>query len=194
MTRPSDEELLATADDLQRTGLEVLRALRLEDVLEAGPVRVMGSVVSGLMTWRDLDVAVCPGPHTTPRDVLAMIERVLRMPGVHAFDYRDERGDRSPAERRDERFHVPFDVVRDGATWRIDLSVFLLDPHEHVVAFHERLRDRLSPAERVAILRIKNEWWERADYPGGFAIYTAVLDSGVRTLTEFDDWLAARVS
>lgn len=102
-----------------------------------------------------------------------------------------ERGARSPTgARRDERHHIA--MALDD--WRVDLSIWLYDDHAHVTAFHEALRERLTPAQRRTILEIKDVWHRRPEYPdevSGFEIYTAVLEHGVGTPEEFGAWLAA---
>jgi hypothetical protein len=189
-----DAELAARAVRLQAEGRALLAALDLAHLFaDVGAVRVMGSVVSGLMVWRDLDVALLGGPDLSPVDVVGLLDRVVRLPGVVGFDYRDERGDRTPAERRDERYHLTVHVVDDaGDTWYLDLSIFLHDLHDHVADWHTSLRDTVTPEERAAILRIKDVWHRRPEYPheiGGWEIYQAVLHHGARTAADFGAWL-----
>ena len=144
------------------------------------------------MAWRELDVMVLGGPDFSPHDVVALLGRVVSLPGVTGFDYRDERGDRSPTgERRDERYHVN---IRLGE-WRIDLSIWLYDDHINVTEWHRALAARITDEERLAVLRIKDVWHRRPEYPdevSGLEIYTAVLDHGVRTPEAFGVWLACR--
>jgi hypothetical protein len=126
---------------------------------DVGPVLVVGSYVSGLMCWRDLDVCLLAGVECSPADVLELLKRVVELPGFVGFTYRDERGQRSPTgEPRDERYHVPFDLDAGQGRWRIDLSVFLRDLHGHVAAWHEQLRDTIADQQRLAVLRIKDVW------------------------------------
>jgi hypothetical protein len=148
-----------------------------------------GSFVSGLMVWPELDVMVLGGPSFSPHDVLTLLGRAVDVPGVTGFDYTDERGERSPTgERRDERYHV---TLRLGE-WHIDLSIWLYDDHANVTAYHRDLAAALTGEQRMSILRIKDVWHRRPEYPGevgGLEIYTAVLDHGVRTPEEFGAWL-----
>lgn len=161
---------------------------------EVGSPLVAGSYVSALMCWGDLDLMVHAGPAFSPRDVLRLIERAVDVPGVVGFDYRDERGRRCPTGAvRDERYHVAITLQRQLGTWRIDLSVWLHDPHASVTAWHEALRESITEEQRNAVLRIKDVWHRLPDYPeqiGGVEIYTAVLDHGVRTTQQFAAWLA----
>jgi hypothetical protein len=192
----SDAELAARQAALQSEAAAVLTELDLAAVVgDTGPMLLAGSYVSGLMCWPDLDVMVLVGAGFSPRDVLRLLEPIVSRPGVVGFDYRDERGPRSPTgTARDERYHVVLAVPHDGRTWRIDLSLWLNDPHENVTAWHESLRDTVSADQRTAILRIKDVWHRLPSYPdqvGGLQIYSAVLDDGVRTAQEFTAWLAA---
>jgi hypothetical protein len=159
-----------------------------------GPPHLAGSYVSGLMCWRDLDMGVHAGPAFSPHDVLGMLHRAVDVPGVVGFEYRDERGPRCPTGAvRDERYHVPLTLHREPGSWRIDLSIWLHDPHINVTAWHEALRDTITDEQRAAVLRIKDVWHRHPDYPdqiSGLEIYTAVLHHGVRTPPQFAAWLA----
>ncbi len=119
------------------------------------------------------------GADYSPRDVLRLISRAMELPGVIGFDYRDERGDRSPTGlAKEERYHVPFLLDRAGSVWRLDLTLWLHDPHENVTAWHQALRDSITEEQRAAVLRIKDVWFRRPSYPdqiGGSEIYPQSL-------------------
>ena len=193
-----DQDLLELSAALQAEAREVLTELDLERTLSGlGPPLFAGSFVSGLMTWRDLDIMFLGGPTFSPPSVMKALARLVLVPGVVGFNYVDERGDRSPTgEVRDERYHVAATYLRPGSTWRLDLTVWLHDPHENVSAWHENLSQTLTDDDRITILRIKDVWCHRAEYPdevSGFDIYTAVLEHDVHTLAprQFAAWLAA---
>jgi hypothetical protein len=180
--------LLARQDELQAEARQVLAALG----EQVGGLQPTGSFVSGLMVWRDLDVMLLGGPQFAPEDVLELLTKVVRVPGVTGFHYADERSPRSPTgERRDERYHVAA-ALND---WRIDLSIWLHDPHDNVTAWHRELARRVTGRQRLTILQIKDVWHRRPEYPdevSGFEIYTAVLEHGVSTPDDFGQWLAKR--
>jgi hypothetical protein len=193
----ADEELAARQSMLQAEAAALLDELDRSRVFsDIGPLVVTGSYVSHLMCWRDLDVMLLVGAAYSPRDVLKLISRVMDLPGVVGFDYRDERADRSPTgEVRDERYHLPFLLERGGGIWKLDLTLWLHDLHENVTAWHEALRDSITEEQRAAVLLIKDVWYQLPSYPdqiGGFEIYTAVVDDGVRTPQQFRRWLADR--
>ena len=188
----SDEALARRQAELQAEAAEVLEEL--DGYI--GPLLATGSYVSGLMCWRDLDIMMLAGPDFAPDDVLRLLQRVVGIPGVVGFGYRDERGPRSPTGQvHDERYHVPIALLRGNGEWRIDLSLWLHDVHANVTAWHEALRDRITAEQRAAVLRVKDVWHRLPSYPdevGGLDIYTAVVGEGVRTPEEFGGWLAAR--
>lgn len=191
----TDDDLLHRQVALQAEARDVLDELDLERRLgDHGPGMVTGSYVSGLMVWRELDIMFLGGPELSPAGVLATMGRLILLQGIVGFDYADERGPRSPTgERRDERYHVATTYARPSGTWQLDLTFWLHDAHENVTAWHEQLRDSLAPEERSAILRIKDVWHRRPEYPdtvGGMDIYTAVLQHGVRAPEQFQEWLA----
>jgi hypothetical protein len=191
----TDEDLLRRQLTLQDEGREVLDELDLERRLgDFGPPLLTGSYISGLMVWRELDIMFLGGPELSPSDVLAAMGRLAAVPGIVRFDYVDERGPRSPTgETRDERYHVATTYARPSGSWRLDLTFWLHDAHHNVTAWHEQLRESLAAEERSAILRIKDVWHRRPEYPdavGGMEIYTAVLQHGVRSPEQFEDWLA----
>jgi MAF protein len=190
-----DEELRARQAALQDEAREVLAFLDLAALVSGpGPLLLTGSYVSGLMCWREVDVMVLAGPEFSPQDALGLLQRIAGRPGVTALEYSDERGPRCvTGQVRDERYHLPTTVDRGGHQWRVDLTLWLHDPHLNVTRWHEELRDRITAEQRRAVLRIKDVWHRRPEYPdqvGGLDIYTAVLEDGVRTPDQFAAWLA----
>jgi hypothetical protein len=84
-------------------------------------------------------------------------------------------------------------VEHAGRCWQIDMTLWLHDPNGNVTCWHEDLRERITAEERMAVLRIKDDWCRRPAYPhqvGGVQICTAVLDDAVRTPGQFAAWLA----
>ena len=60
---------------------------------------------------------------------------------------------------------------------------------------NEALCDSITDGQRAAVLQINDVWFRLPSYPdqvGGFEIYTAVVDDGVRTPEQFRRRLAGR--
>jgi hypothetical protein len=197
MSPASDGDLLARQSALQEEARQVLAALDLADLVAGtGPLLVTGSFVSGLMCWPEVDVMVHVGSGFSPGDVMRLLARIVSRPGVTGLDYRDERGPRCvTGQVRDERYHISLTVEHAGRCWQIDVTLWLHDLHANVTRWHEELRERITAEQRIAVLRIKDDWHRRPAYPhqvGGLQIYTAVMDDGVRTPGQFAAWLAQR--
>jgi hypothetical protein len=178
----TDAELLARQERLQEEAREFLERHRVEHSLaHAGRVVPVGSYVTGLMVWRDLDVCV---------DAVGLArERAWELvwPLVLPADRVRYQHLREPDDRR----HY-FVLRLDG--WKLDLSLFTDGLPPEVESFQNELRSRLDEEMRLTILRLKETWHTRPEYPetvGGFDICTAVLE-GVRTEAELEERLKTR--
>jgi hypothetical protein len=174
-------ELLARQASLQSEARDFLERHRVEQTLSpCGRMLFVGSYVTGLMVWRDLDVCVSAG--TLGRDEAweRMRPLVLAANGVR-YEHLDEPDD-----------HRHYFVLRiDG--WKLDVSLFLPETPLEVEAFQTRLVTSLDDETRLTILRLKDAWHTRPEYPetvGGFEICSAVLD-GVRTEDELEEYVRA---
>ena len=194
---PYAAELLQRQDLLQAESRQVLAELDLIPCLNRlGHAEHVGSSVSGLMVWRDLDVgARCPGP--SAERVFDTLRPIMIHPRVHEVLYREETGPRSPSDQpQDQRYYF---VIRytcaAGQRWKIDISVWLTDAPRNQLRHLDYLAQELTEETRLAILWIKDVWHRLPTYPdevSGTDIYDAVLDHGVRTPAQFADYLKDR--
>jgi hypothetical protein len=178
----TDAQLLSRTDALRVEADEFLSRHRVEERLgAAGHVLLVGSYVTGLMVWRDLDV--CVDAHDFSRPEAWELVRPL----VHAADrVRYEHFD----EPDDRRHYFVLRLDR----WKLDLSLFTAGIPPGVEAWQDELRSRLDDEARLAILRLKERWHRRPEYPevvGGFEICEAVL-AGARTEEELEAHLERR--
>jgi hypothetical protein len=176
---PSDDELLERAAALRSEGRAFLDRHAVEPRLaRAGQVVLVGSIVTGLMVWRDLDVCV------DARGLTRAAAWQLVRPLVEAAD----RVRYEHLDEPDDRRHY-FVLGVDG--WKLDLSLFTGGIPPQVDEFQRELLGRLDDELRIAILRLKEIWHIRPEYPevvGGYEICRAALD-GVRTRQELDAYL-----
>jgi len=177
-----DEELLARQEALQAEA----RAFEGEHAIVAllatlGRVIPVGSAVTGLMVWRDLDFTV-----DAPGVAGAVVWRALAplLDRCQALTYADETAD-APHERHYFVFRI--------AGWKLDITIWTNGAPADVERYQHELVERLDDETRLAILRLKDLWHTRPEYPevvGGFEICEAVLDRGVRTPDELERCLA----
>jgi hypothetical protein len=203
-TGPTSEHLSASAAAellsrqllLQAEAWGIIADLNVPSILgQAGPVSLVGSFVSGLMVWRDLDFTVlCPD---LGRDqAFAILSPLLQHPRMKLVRYRNEQGAFSPPDPTDERFFFAlYYQPEDGDEWKIDVSFWVSQLPRIERALAEHIAARLDDETRLAILWIKDVWRRLPTYPyeiGGVDIYDAVLDHGVRTPAQFGAYLAER--
>jgi len=190
--------LLRRQDALQAEARALVLELGLREHLgRLGPFEQIGSASSGLMVWRDLDVAArCADP--TTEDVFDAMRPVLAHPGVREAMYAPQLGARSPSGGpADQRWYFVLRYQRPGGeVWKVDVSLWRLGDAPRELYFDsDTLRRRLTDETRGAILWIKDVWHRRPSYPdvvGGVEIYDAVLNHGVRAPAEFAAYLRAR--
>lgn len=181
-------DLLAHAEALQAEGVRVLADLDLETAFPTfGPPQLVGSVLSGLITYRDLDVTFT-APGATASEVLRGLATIATRPGLLAADFRDERADRRPTPAiTDERFYA----VLTHHTWKIDLTFWLHDVPRPHVAEATRLRTA-TPEQKLAVLHLKQTHPAYPHTISGTTIYTAVLNHNIRTNTQLTEYLHLR--
>jgi hypothetical protein len=190
-------ELLQRQRSLQAEARHVLADLDLMSYLSRlGQAEHVGSSVSGLMVWRDLDVgARCPQPSI--ERVFQTLQPIMTHRRVQEVLYREETGPRSPSgQPADQRYYFVLRyVTAAGQRWKIDISVWLNDAPRNQLGHLDDLARRLTDETRLAILWIKDVWHRLAIYPdevSGSDIYAAVLDHGVRTPEQFAIYLQER--
>jgi hypothetical protein len=189
--------LLERQDALQAEAECLVGQLALPGMLErAGRVERLGSSVSGLMVWRDLDFGVSCG-HLSPERAWKTIAPLAGHPRTTRLEYRNEIGRLAPPELRGcGRYYF---VVRHetdaGEEWKIDVSLWSPESPPGPSAHAGELKRRLTPETRLAILWIKDTWHRLPSYPdlvSGMDIYDAVFEYGVRTPEQFGSYLRQR--
>ena len=187
--------LLERQHALQAEANQLVESLDLPVVLgRAGRFERLGSSVSGLMAWRDLDLGVSCGVLGTERAWEAMVPLAAH-PRTTRLSYRNEIGPLAPLELRGygRYYFVARHQTETGREWKIDVSLWSPESPPGPLAHAEELRRRLTPETRLAILWIKDAWHRLPSYPdvvGGMDIYEAVLEHGVRTPEQFGSYLS----
>jgi hypothetical protein len=189
--------LLHRAKALQSEAGEVMRTLDLMTMLAAlGHPEQIGSSVSGLMVWRDIDLIV-RGQDLTLERVWDGLRPLLTNPRVTRLSYNNETGEHNPTEDpEDQRFYfvIYYETAR-GTEWKIDISLWTSDAPRPYLAETAELERRLTRETRLAILWIKDVWHRLPVYPyeiGGTEVYDAVLEHGARSPDDFDRHLRER--
>ena len=196
MLEPEEAELLLQRQNmLQNEAQVVINELNVVRLLSnTGIVKVHGSSVVGLMTWRDIDIAVS-SPRLSIERAYEVMTPLLTHPRVKQVQYLNQSGPFYLEGLPDERYF--FMIMYDSGAetdWKIDIS-FWLGEDAYTEPIHDMIVQKLTPETRLAILRIKAVWWKQPSYRqevSSVDIYDAVLLHGVCSLDEFDQYLSAR--
>lgn len=189
--------LLRRQEALQDEAHQLIGHLDLLAMLShAGTPELIGSSVSGLMVWRDIDFNVLCSRRTLLR-VVETMQPLMTNPRVTRLHYTNESEGHTPPELQgDERYYyVTHYETESGHEWKIDISFWLSRTPRPQLAHLRYLAEHLTDETRLAILWIKDIWHHFPSYPyqvGGTDIYDAVLEHGVRTPAQFREYLLQR--
>ena len=118
--------LLERQDILQAKANRLVEQLDLPSMLSrAGRFERLGSSVSGLMVWRDLDLGVSCGRLSPERAWETMVPLAAH-PRTTRLDYRNEVGRLTPPELRGygRYYFVAYHETEAGDEWKIDVSLW----------------------------------------------------------------------
>lgn len=195
-------ELLARQAALQSQVGEVIADLDLMSLLTVvgHPVQV-GSAVTGLMVWRDIDLQVlCDGPSIDPQRAHAALSPLASHANVKRLIFHNHSGPFRVPNRPDGLYygiHYLEGGTSTGDRWNCDCWFLLSHVPRPEFALIDRIRRDLKDETRLAILWIKDTWYHNPSYRHtvhSVDIYTAVLDHGIRTPDQFAAWLRRRRS
>ncbi len=189
-------ELYQRQQDLQVEAQEIIHEMDIISRLGAvGEVYQIGSLVSGLMVWRDIDFSiVCRGRSAS--DVFSAMNPIVSDEHVVKLEYLNETGVRSPSGMpEDERLYFVLSYeTAAGNVWKMDFSFWFTHQGRGEIMAPHQLREQLTEETRLAILWLKDIWRRSPTYPyevGGWEIYDAVLNHGVRSPERLRAYLIA---
>lgn len=185
------DDLLGRQDSLQKEARRQLTELELLALLSPfGDVIVVGSVITGLMTWPDIDLEVI-GKHIPTKEAVGEIAKKLftnqDIFRVWMMDNREKSDIHQPAGLYvGAKRHVGSEV------WKFD--IWFLQEGEQRSGKDDLawLKAALTPETRARILQIKDQVADNPQYRKtifSFDIYRAVLNEGITTVTEFNKYL-----
>ena len=155
-----------------------------------GRVEVVGSYAFRLMTWRDLDICLVVEPLAVPT-FFELGRRVADILTPWRMSFRNERIAKTEGLPDGLYWGVYFGDEREAA-WKIDIWAISPTEYERLSEYATNIAVRLSESARASILEIKSQCWMKPAYRRAYTsgdIYQAVLDAGVKSLSEFDAYL-----
>ena len=185
--------MMATDDLLQREASrrraagEILGRLQvMERWSELGVPRLVGAAAYGLMVAPDIDIEIyCDAP--TVDAGFAIVGQLASQPAIWKVRFSNEL--HRPAQGLYWQLRYRAD---DGEVWHIDMWLLAHDhPGPRSVDLVGPMKRALTEETRTAILRLKEALLNQSDVHS-IEIYEAVLDGGVRSVSDFRVWLSQR--
>jgi hypothetical protein len=152
---------------------------------------VGGSYSYDLMCWRDLDIYVHDLVHDLKQcfDVAYEITRRLAAKKARFTNYLGNVG----PEPNGFYWGIKLGDILQGA-WKLDIWFLDQNGYDQHGTYSEEMRRRLSPESRRSILQIKEAYWRRPEFRDTVTsdrIYRAVLESGVRNVSDFERFVVS---
>jgi hypothetical protein len=183
-------DLITYQDELQREGHAVLEDLKLLEFLaQFSKPHIVGSLATGLMTWRDIDLELYTVPN---EEQLWQASQYLfsqqYVKSVMQADYR---------KRMDSPFPKGLYIgakykKEEGRQWKIDLWLMSQrDTPDYHTWMLKRLPS-LTTEKKLAILTLKNALSDHPLYRKtifSIDIYKAVIEEGVTDMVGFTEYL-----
>jgi len=164
---------------LQEEAETIIRELALLEMLDRfGTARLVGSVALDLIVKRDIDLHLL-----TSEDLFTVADRLYR-----ELLEREEIVKVTICDYRPNGLKIGVDAYL-GPSGPWDIELFITNSFDYTgFAFVDRMNRELTPEHRQAIMRIKEHYYRQGQLFGGLskAIYLAVLDTGIRTVEEFE--------
>lgn len=190
------EEAQRRQDELQAEGHEILNHLGIKAKLSGiGRVRIDGSFAYGLMVKPDIDIEVIMEPVRISL-IADLAKELITESKAEATQVvtRHLNGPRRPGCPRGVYMSLKPDYGRHR--WNFDIWFHALKDRADS-AFGPGWHHRLTPEQRNIILLLKYNLQELGRYPyssndpasfGSVDIYRAVMNDGIKTIEELDEW------
>jgi hypothetical protein len=176
--------------ELQNEAKEVLEKLDLMNILSSyGTPKIMGSLATGLMTWKDIDIELTNG--IDEDKYWDVVKKLFHTPGykhLNIIDFRNSTNPNSPKGLYAciSKFHL-----YGNDNWKID--IWFLEPNSRDFDFNDWLTKNLKPEHRLSILEIKTQIAMHPKYRKEIFstdIYKAVIEDNAKDINDFKRYLA----
>ena len=183
-------DLFDKQSTLQKQGLEVIKNLEIEKILSVyGEFKLVGSIVYGLMTWRDIDMDLRLDNDPTDLTYWEIVQSLFKKSGVNLLTLADNRKQREKDRPKSMYIGIKYED-KDKNIWKIDIRIL---GKEFVTTDKvAELIKKATTEQRQLILFIKSQVHNDPKYHKDFSsldIYEAVIINNITTLQEFKDYL-----
>lgn len=184
------DNLLKNQSVLQEQANEVVLCLDLKNLLSKfGEFKLVGSIVFGLMTWRDIDIDLVLPSDPTDEMYWKIVKTLFEKVGVKNLNLADNRKQNEFDRPRSMYIGVKYED-EEKQIWKIDIR--LLGKEFVTTDAVEELIKTATEEHRKIILKIKSQVHDNPKYHKTFSsldIYEAVIKQNISDLNGFHNYL-----
>lgn len=170
--------------ELKKEADLLIQQCRLADLLAPYPGWFIGGSYSyDLMCWRDLDIYALDPSHDLKQCFEVGFELTRRLAAKKSFFTNNTGG-----EPNGLYWGIRLGDARQGA-WKLDVWFLVQEGYHRHEVYSADMREKLTGDDRAVILTIKEYYWRQASYRDKVTsdmIYRAVLEDGVRSISDFE--------
>lgn len=186
-------DLVLQQNKLQKEGNDVLEKLQLLQFLSKyGKPVITGSLATGLMTWRDIDIELVDETKST-KNLFDTVSYLFGIDNIKNIQLNNNIGGRIRAENPDG-LYLGFQY-QDQEFWKIDIW-FIHNEKQHSGKDDvEWFNSNINEEKRKSILIIKNQMAVHPKYRKTIFstdIYDAVLKDNITSYEEFVEYLKSK--
>ncbi len=185
-------QLLLKSKEFKSQADEILKKTKIVELFSTyGEVKMVGSYPLDVMLREDLDIYVLVKEHSYAKVVeiitsLLSLNYFQQICFANWLDHSREKGLKG--------YYLEPKVNIGGNRWKLDIWFMTEDQYKfHTEKFLELLKNNENADKlRLKILELKNHYREGDKYQGninGKLIYKAVLEHGVRTVEQFENYV-----
>lgn len=183
-------DLLKHQEELQKEAKELLEETGILSFLSKfGEIEVGGSLDSGLMVWRDIDLEVI-SKNLDEDKYWETVQFLFRLNNyyhsLYVQDFRKSVNPNSP-----KGLYIGIKIKFREKMWKVD--IWYVEPRkENEANYNEWLKKQLNDENRKTILEIKSKVFEHPKYRKEFKaidIYDAVINEGIKDAAGFKIYL-----
>ncbi len=184
------DDLFKRQEEFQREAYWVLEELDLLSILSFyGKPTIVGSLATGLMTWKDIDIEITEG--IDEEKYWQVVKKLFHTPKYKFLSVVDFRKSVNPNSAKGLYLSLSDYYLRGEGSWKID--IWFLNPRKPGEEnFHKWLQENLKEEHRLPILRIKEQIASTTKYKHeifSIDIYKAVIEDSAKSLEDFKKYL-----
>lgn len=184
-----DTDLLAQSKEQKAQAKKLLTESQLiQQLQQFGDVGYSGSYAYNLMLNPDIDLHLVLKEYS--KDTASkVLNTLMEQDWWNSYTFADWTQDRFRLPQWQwlpKGYYLNVRADFGGARWKVD--IWLLDKDRYKGDYLAEKMSKVTEDERLAILRIKEARESKRVNTGSYDIYSAVIDSGIRTPEDFIGW------